>query len=140
MQFARPMIGFFAERINDMGVSRDHILVATHDAPDGDMRVEINYVSYQAHTDNCGDWSEDLAFTADNRHAQEFRLRRCSRISPPMVADPRDLIGPRAMDAADADAPRDRHQQLRSRARSHRRQAQGGPGNEQSGTSPMWTQ
>ena len=23
----------------------------------------------------CGDWSENLAFTADNQHAAEFRLR-----------------------------------------------------------------
>ena len=43
---SKGMIGFFAQRINDMGVPKDHILVASHDAPDGDMRVEINYVSY----------------------------------------------------------------------------------------------
>src|SRR5271156_5691703 len=63
---SQAMIGFFAQRINDMGVSKDHILVATHDSPSDDMRVEINYVSYQAHSDKCGDWSEDLGFTADN--------------------------------------------------------------------------
>ena len=69
---SQAMIGFFAQRINEMGVSKDRILVATHDAPDGDMRVEINYVSYQAHSDTCGDWSQDLTFTGDNETIHNF--------------------------------------------------------------------
>ena len=98
---SKVMIGFFAQRINDMGVSKDHILVASHDAPDGDMRVEINYVSYQAHTDKCGDWSENLAFTADNMTPKNFGCAVQQNIAA-MVSDPRDLLGPRPMDDADA--------------------------------------
>ena len=30
-----------------MGISRDQILVATHDAANGDPRVEVNYIAYQ---------------------------------------------------------------------------------------------
>ena len=32
----------------------------------------LNYVGYQARTDACGDWSEDLAFTADNQVSPNF--------------------------------------------------------------------
>jgi pilus assembly protein CpaD len=95
------MITFFAQRINEMGVARDHILVATHDAPDGDMRVEINYVSYQAHTDKCGDWSENLAFTEDNDTPKNFGCSVQQNIAA-QIADPRDLLHPRDMQDASA--------------------------------------
>jgi pilus assembly protein CpaD len=98
---SQAMIGFFAQRINDMGVPKDHILVASHDAPDGDMRVEINYVSYQAHTDKCGDWSENLAYSADNLTPKNFGCAVQQNIAA-QVADPRDLLGPRTMEAASA--------------------------------------
>ena len=98
---SKAMIGFFAQRINDMGVPKDHILVASHDAPDGDMRVEINYVSYQTHTDKCGDWSEDLAYTADNLTPKNFGCAVQQDIAA-QVADPRDLLGPRPMEDANA--------------------------------------
>lgn len=98
---SKMMIGFFAQRINDMGVPKDHILVASHDAPDGDMRVEINYVSYQAHTDKCGDWSENLAYSADNLTPKNFGCSVQHNIAA-QIADPRDLLGPRTMEAASA--------------------------------------
>jgi pilus assembly protein CpaD len=97
---SQAMIGFFAQRINDMGVSKDHILVATHDAPDGDMRVEINYVSYQARTGACGDWSEDLAFTGYNTTPRNYGCAVQQNVAA-QIADPRDLLGPRDMDPSD---------------------------------------
>jgi pilus assembly protein CpaD len=93
------MIAFFAQRINDMGVSKDRILVSTHDAPDGDQRVEINYVSYEARTQKCGDWSDDLAYTADNLTPKNFGCAVQQNIAA-QVADPRDLVTPRGMEAA----------------------------------------
>jgi len=95
------MIAFFAQHINDLGVSKDHILVATHDAPTGDMRVEINYVSYQAHTDKCGDWSQDLANTEDNDTPKNFGCAVQQNIAA-QIADPRDLLHPRDMQDASA--------------------------------------
>jgi pilus assembly protein CpaD len=92
---------WFAAGINAMGVSRDKILIATHDAAGGDMRVELNYVSYQAHTDKCGDWSENLAFTLDNSTPKNFGCAVQQNIAA-MVADPRDLLGPRTMGESDA--------------------------------------
>ena len=92
--------GFFAQRINEMGVSRDHILVSSHDAIGGDLRVEINYVSYIAHADTCGDWSEDLSFTMENDTPKNFGCSVQRNIAA-QVADPRDLLGPRPMDDGD---------------------------------------
>jgi len=94
---ATAAITFFADRINRLGVGRDHILVSSHDAPNGDLRVELNFVSYVAHADDCGDWSEDLAFTLANNTPKNFGCSVQHNIAA-MVADPRDLVSPRPMD------------------------------------------
>jgi pilus assembly protein CpaD len=93
---------WIADRINAMGVSRDQILVASRDAAPGDGQVELNYVSYQANTAPCGDWSEDLSYTMDNKTASNLGCAVQHNIAA-MVADPRDLMGPRPMGGADAD-------------------------------------
>lgn len=98
---SRGAVTWFADQINALGVSRDHILVATHGAPASDMRVEINYVAYQAHTAECGDWSEDLAYTLDNTTPKNFGCSVQHNIAA-MVSDPRDLMSPRPMDGSDA--------------------------------------
>jgi pilus assembly protein CpaD len=90
-----------ANQINEMGVSRDRILVASRDAGTGGSQVELNYISYQARTADCGNWSEDLAYTAENRTASNFGCATQHNMAM-MVADPRDLLGPRPMDGADA--------------------------------------
>jgi pilus assembly protein CpaD len=93
-------ITFFAGTINQMGIARDKILVSTHDAPDGDMRVEINYVAYKARTEKCGDWSDDLGFTMRNDTPKNFGCAVQQNIAA-QVADPRDLLGPRPMGESD---------------------------------------
>ncbi len=96
------MIDVFAGHINRMGIARDKILVATHDAPMGDMRVEVNYVAYQANVAKaCGDWSENLSFTMHNRTPANFGCAVQQNIAA-MVADPRDLISPRGLGESDA--------------------------------------
>ena len=89
-----------SNQINEMGISLDRILVASHDAAAG-SQVELNYISYQAHTAACGDWSENLAFTADNSTAANFGCSNQHNVAA-MVSDPRDLLGPRPMDGGDA--------------------------------------
>jgi pilus assembly protein CpaD len=88
-------------QINEMGIGRDRILVASRDAGTGGSQVELNYISYQARSKDCGDWSEDLAFTAENRTAANFGCANQHNLAM-MVADPRDLLGPRSMDGANA--------------------------------------
>jgi pilus assembly protein CpaD len=100
---ANEQIAFFADHINEMGVSRDHIIVSTHDAPPNDMRVELNYVTYTASATPCGNWDEDLAQTYDNSTPKNFGCAEQQNIAA-MVSDPRDLLGPRPMD--DSNGPR----------------------------------
>ena len=94
-------ITFFAERAAQTGIARDKILVSTHDVANNDFRVDISYITYTAKTDNCGDWSENLSFTMENQTPKNFGCSVQHNIAA-MVADPRDLMGPRRFDQADA--------------------------------------
>ncbi|HVW72371.1 MAG TPA: CpaD family pilus assembly protein [Rhizomicrobium sp.] len=97
---SRAAITFFAERAAASGISRDKILVSTHGASSGDYRVDISYIAYSAHADSCGDWSENLAFTAENQTMPNFGCAVQHNIAA-MIADPRDLVSPRPFDTAD---------------------------------------
>jgi pilus assembly protein CpaD len=97
---AHAAITFFAERAAATGISRDKILVSTHDVANGDFRVDVSYIAYKASTDSCSDWSEDLSFTAENQTAKNFGCAVQHNIAA-MVADPRDLVSPRPFETAD---------------------------------------
>ncbi|HET7084263.1 MAG TPA: CpaD family pilus assembly protein [Rhizomicrobium sp.] len=98
---SRAEITFFAERAASTGISRDKILVSTHDAANGDQKVAVSYISYTAHAESCGDdWSENLAFSGDNLTPKNFGCSVQHNIAA-MVADPRDLMGPGGMGPVD---------------------------------------
>jgi pilus assembly protein CpaD len=97
---SRAAITYFAERAAATGISRDKILVSAHDVANGDNRVDVSYIAYTAHTDACGDWSENLAFTGDNQTPKNFGCSVQHNIAA-MVADPRDLLGPGGMGPVD---------------------------------------
>jgi len=86
-------IAYFGERLADAGVPKDRILVGTRPVTDGDARVELGYISYQATTAACGDWSTDLNASADNSMAPNFGCANQHNVAAE-VADPRDLIAP----------------------------------------------
>ncbi len=93
---SRAAISYFGERAAASGISRDKILVSTHEAANNDFRVDVSYIAYSAHTRTCGDWSENEAFTLDNQTPKNFGCAVQQNIAA-MVADPRDLLGPGAM-------------------------------------------
>lgn len=95
---ATATLGYFGERLADMGVPRSRILVGTHSSG---KQVEIGYIAYEAKTDPCGDWSKNLSESWDNRTAPNFGCATQQNIAA-QVADPRDLIQPRTTDPADA--------------------------------------
>jgi pilus assembly protein CpaD len=96
----RSAIGYLAERIAAAGISRDRILVSTREAA-GDFKVELSFISYSASTDRCGQWTENLADTADNLTPRNLGCAVQQNVAA-MVADPRDLQGPRPIDGGDA--------------------------------------
>jgi pilus assembly protein CpaD len=97
---AHAAITYFAERAASSGISRDKILVSTHDVANGDNRVDVSYISYKASADSCSDWSEDLSFTMENQTSKNFGCAVQHNIAA-MVADPRDLLGPREASSPD---------------------------------------
>jgi len=88
------MITALGEHLVDLGVPRSRILVGAQDASDG--RVEIGYVSFEAHTDPCGDWSVNAADTSDNLPMPNFGCAVQHNIAA-QVADPRDLVQSRGL-------------------------------------------
>ena len=98
---ANAAITYFAERAASTGISRDKILVSTHDVANSDFRVDVSYIAYTAHTKGCGDWSDNEAFTLDNHTPANFGCSVQQNIAA-MVADPRDLLGPGSMGPVDA--------------------------------------
>jgi pilus assembly protein CpaD len=97
---SRAAITFFGERAAATGISRDRILVSTHDVANNDLRVNVSYIAYTARTQACGDWSENEAFTLDNQTPRNFGCSVQQNIAA-MVADPRDLLGPGGMGPVD---------------------------------------
>ena len=98
---ANATIAYFGERMAAAGVPRDRILVGTRDMVGGDTRVELGFVSYQASTAPCGDWSRSLTYTASNRVMPNFGCAVQHNIAA-QVADPRDLLAPQPLGSGDA--------------------------------------
>lgn len=96
---AAATLGYFGNRLFNMGVPRSRILVGTHTG--SDSRVEIAFIAYEARTNPCGDWSKNLGNTGANRPAPNFGCAVQTNIAA-QIADPRDLIELRPADAADA--------------------------------------
>ncbi|HEY1836786.1 MAG TPA: CpaD family pilus assembly protein [Rhizomicrobium sp.] len=94
-------ISYFGERLFAMGVDRGRILVGSRDIGNGDGRVEMSFVRYKAETRPCGDWSVNVADDSDNAPMPNFGCAVQHNIAA-MVADPRDLVAPRPMGAANA--------------------------------------
>jgi pilus assembly protein CpaD len=98
---SRAAITFFGERAAQTGISRDKILVSTREPAGGDARVNVSYIAYSAHTQACGDWSENEAFVVENHTTANFGCAVQQNLAA-MVADPRDLLGPGRMGPVDA--------------------------------------
>ena len=95
-------ISYFGERLASMGVPRNHILVGTRQPGDNDARVELSYMSYSAHVENCSnDWPTDWGDTWDNAPTPNFGCAVQKNMAA-MLADPRDMVEPRPMEAPDA--------------------------------------
>jgi pilus assembly protein CpaD len=95
---AQQTIAYFGERLASFGVPRSRIMVGYR--KDNDPRVELGYASYTAHTDQCGIWSQ-ASEIGSNQPMSDFGCSVQHNIAA-QIDNPRDLIAPRDMDAADA--------------------------------------
>jgi pilus assembly protein CpaD len=90
-----------ADRLVQLGVPQDRILVGNQDEPGSPDNVKLTYIRYVAQTPACENWYKDLTETADNTPAPNFGCATQHNIAA-MVADPRDLVSPRPSTPADA--------------------------------------
>jgi pilus assembly protein CpaD len=89
---------YFATRLSQFGIPAWRMLIGS-DTSSSD--VEISYIRYSAEAPACGDWSSNVANTASNRASANFGCASQHNLAV-MVADPRDLVSPHEMEAADA--------------------------------------
>lgn len=84
------------------GVAADRVRVVSYDgAGDQAAPVVVGYAAYVAKAPKCGqDW-ENLTATKDNREYNNFGCAMSANLAAE-IANPADLLGPRASDPADA--------------------------------------
>ena len=95
---AQQTITYFGERLASYGVPRSRIMVGYR--KDADPRVELDYVTYTAHTDQCGNWSQ-ASEMGSNLPMSDFGCSVQHNIAA-QIDNPHDLIAPRTMGEADA--------------------------------------
>jgi pilus assembly protein CpaD len=86
------------------GVVDGSVQYTSYRAGEGDTKapITLSFVTYVASTPNCGtDWSENIGFSPRNQPWPEFGCSTQKNFAA-SVADPRDLVEPRAIDSADA--------------------------------------
>lgn len=85
------------------GVSGGQILTTTYEAsgPENASPIRISYRAMTASTDQCGKWPDDLGDTSENKHYADFGCSYQNNMAA-MIANPADLIGPRAAGEIDA--------------------------------------
>ena len=64
--------------------------------------IRLSYTAMTASTHPCGQWPKDLLDTADNRHYANFGCANQNNLAA-QVANPADLLGPRASSPIDAE-------------------------------------
>jgi len=85
----------------ERGVSRNQIMVGGTNATGPADDIRLTYIRYVAESPPCGDWSENLGYSASNTAPSNFGCATQRNIAA-MVADPRDLLTPDTSGQADA--------------------------------------
>jgi pilus assembly protein CpaD len=98
-QRVRPYI---VKALQSAGVPRGSIIYASYDASGAQSSapVRISYRAMSAGTEPCGKWDADLGDTSENKNYQNFGCASQNNFAA-MIANPADLIGPRAPDDID---------------------------------------
>lgn len=85
------------------GIGRKYILEGSYPAQGDVAPVRLSYIATTATVaSNCGEWPRDIAPTMDNRSYHNFGCASQNNLAA-QIANPMDLIAPRAMTQIDAD-------------------------------------
>jgi pilus assembly protein CpaD len=99
--YSSRVITALGEHLADLGVPRSHILVGVQNLAGSEGRVEVGYMSFEAHTAPCGDWSENGGVTFENTPMPNYGCAVQHNIAA-QLADPRDLEQSRGLGSPDA--------------------------------------
>lgn len=86
------------------GVPSSRISMTTYDAggSGASAPVRVSFVAVKAHTNDCGNWPEDLTQTANNKHYANFGCSYQNNLAA-QISNPNDLLGPRKPTTIDAE-------------------------------------
>lgn len=90
-----------SDRLVALGVPADHIMITADSGPQSGQQARVSFVRYHADPPPCGNWSENLAVTYDNRPSANFGCATQHNLAVE-VADPHDLVAPKALEPGDA--------------------------------------
>lgn len=99
---AKRVHGDIVSALRKGGVPAGYIITMAY-APgsDGANPVRIAYRALAASTGQCGKWPDDLTKDTENKHYADFGCSYQNNLAA-MIANPADLLGPRAMSQVDA--------------------------------------
>lgn len=82
---------------------RVNVVVQTYNAsqPGAAAPIRLSYRAIKASTNECGQWTDDLTHTAENKNYADFGCSTQSNLAA-QVANPGDFLGPRAESPIDA--------------------------------------
>jgi len=91
------------------GVKQTNIAIENYpvSSPDAAAPIRISYYAMTAGTTPCGRWPDDIATTPENKHYANFGCASQNNLAA-QVANPADLLGPRASSPIDSDRTTER--------------------------------
>jgi pilus assembly protein CpaD len=85
----------------EIGVARTQIMVGGAQGPNPLNDIRVTYIRYVAEAPPCGNWSQNLTYSANNVLPPNFGCSTQHNLAA-MVADPRDLVTPDTTGQSDA--------------------------------------
>jgi len=100
---AAKLRGDIAATLRKNGVKPFNISSERYKAgPEESAPIRLSYSAMTASTNTCGQWPKDLLETAENRHYANFGCASQNNFAA-QLANPADLLGPRATSPIDAE-------------------------------------
>ena len=93
-----------ARHIHRSGISSGQVLSMPYETGSADASppIRVSYRRMKASTGQCGRWPEDLLRTTENKHYANFGCAYQNNLAA-QIANPADLLGPRAPGDIDAE-------------------------------------
>ncbi len=95
------MVGYVVRALETQGVARHQIDVATYAAPAANAPLVVGFETIRAQVPQCGSQWGNLGRTGNNNGSSNFGCAVNANLAA-QIADPRDIVAPRAMTSPSA--------------------------------------